>query len=309
MTTALIVGCGYLGRRAGTLLAEQGMRVFGTVRTADRAAELPAWGIDPFRADVLRPESLAGLPPAELVLYSVGYDASGGAARSEVHTTGLRAVLDRLAGRVGRLVYASSTGVYGQDDGRWVDEESPAEPRGEGRAVLAEAEAIVREFAASGRLDAVVLRFAGLYGPGRIIRRALLERGEPIPGDPDHWLNLIHIDDAARFAVAALRRPAPSRIYNACDDRPVVRREFYGLLAALLKAPAPRFAPPDPAAGPIGRDAANKRVSNRRIKAELDLVCTYPDITTGLPAALDPGWRDAPERHPDDGRPVITSGH
>ena len=94
----------------------------------------------------------------------------------------------------------------------------------------------------------VVLRFAGLYGPGRVVRRKLVELGDPIPGDPDKLLNLIHIDDAASAAVAALSIPAPDPIYLVSDDRPVTRREYYSLIAKLLDAPPPRFVPRKPAA-------------------------------------------------------------
>ena len=87
----------------------------------------------------------------------------------------------------------------------------------------------------------VILRFSGLYGPDRVIRRVLLERGEPIPGDPAGYLNLVHIDDAAQAAVAALEAARPDPLYLVSDDRPVERREYYALAARLLDAPPPRY--------------------------------------------------------------------
>ena len=83
----------------------------------------------------------------------------------------------------------------------------------------------------------MILRFAGLYGPGRIVRRALIERGEPIPGDPSKLFNLIQIEDAARVAAAALAAASPDGLYLVSDDRPVTRGEYYSLLATLLNAP------------------------------------------------------------------------
>jgi nucleoside-diphosphate-sugar epimerase len=130
-----------------------------------------------------------------------------------------------------------------------------------------------------------VERYSGLYGPGRIIRRAALLQGEPIGGDPLKWLNLIHIEDAAGAAVAALERGTPGRVYLATDDCPVARQEYYITAAACLGAPAPRFV----AYGQGGHPAAskaNKRVSNRRIKEELGVELAYPEITVGLPAAV-----------------------
>jgi nucleoside-diphosphate-sugar epimerase len=285
--STLIVGCGYLGRRVGRLLSRRGERVWGTARSPARAEELRGWGIEPALADVLDPESLGSLPRADRVLYCVGYDRRAGVPLRDVYVEGLRNVLSRLPVPVGRLVYVGSTGVYGQDDGSWVDEESPARPRHESGRVGLEAEDLARTISAGWGRPAVVVRYAGLYGPGRIIRRAALAAGEAIVGDPRKYLNLIHIDDAAATAVAALERGEPGRLYLASDDRPVERREYYERVASLLGAPRPRFEPPA-AGGPEAlREEANRRVSNRRMKAELGVILSHPDISTGLPAALD----------------------
>ena len=89
--------------------------------------------------------------------------------------------------------------------------------------------------------SAIILRFAGLYGPGRVVRRSLLERGEPIPGDPEKFLNLIHIDDAAQAAAAALEARHAEPLYVVSDDRPVTRREYYTRMADATGVAAPRF--------------------------------------------------------------------
>ncbi len=268
-------------------LREKGYRVFGTVRSPRRASELSAWGVEPVVANVLDPSTLAALPDADRVLFCVGFDRKAGVPMRDVYVDGLRHVLDRLDGRIGRLVYASSTGVYGQADGAWIDETSPTEPVSDSGRVVLDAEELIGERCRTQGLVAVILRFSGLYGPGRILRRASLERGEPIPGDPDHWLNLIEIHDAAACAVAALEHPGPpSSLYLATDDRPVSRFEFYSAVADGLGLPAPRFEPPESGRRESRRDASNKRASNRRIKEELGIRLRYPDVTTGLPAAL-----------------------
>ena len=285
-TTTLIVGCGYLGRRVGRLLSARGDRVLGTTRNAGRAGELAAWGVEAVEADVLDPRSLDGLPEADRVLYCVGFDRSAGVPIRSVYVDGLRHALGRLVDRTPRLVYAGSTGVYGQDDGGWVAEESPVNPRTEsGRACL-EAESVIDSSVKAGGLASTILRFSGLYGPGRVMRREALVRGEVIAGDPDKWLNLIHIDDAASAAVAALDRPDAGPLYLVSDDRPIPRSEFYGLVAESLHAPTPRFEPPRAGSPEAGREESNKRVSNRRMQAELGVVLTHPDIATGVPAAI-----------------------
>jgi nucleoside-diphosphate-sugar epimerase len=279
--STLIVGCGYLGRRVGAWLARRGEPVHGTVRSPQRAGELAQLGITPVIANVLQPETLGDLPEAERVLYCVAFDPAGGADRRAVSVDGLRNVLDRLPASVSRLVHASSTSVYGQTGGEWVDEGSATEPRSEPGRVCLEAERIVGGWGPGGReVSRVILRFAGLYGPGRVIRRALLERGEPIPGDPTRLLNLIHIDDAAQAAVAALDAPRPGPIYVVADDRPVPRIDYYTLTARLLGAPEPRFVPSR------GDDAANRRALNRKLREHLGVDLIYPDISSGVPAAL-----------------------
>jgi nucleoside-diphosphate-sugar epimerase len=288
----LIIGCGYLGQRLGDQLGRDGGRVYGTVRSPARAEEIAGIGIEPVVADVLRPETLDDLPAADRVFYAVGFDRSAGAAMRDVYVNGLQNVLDRLPTSVRRFVYASSTGVYGQADGEWVDEDSPTEPRHESGQVVLEAEGRVHNWADRRDASGVVLRFAGLYGPGRIVRRMMLERAEPIPGDPEKFLNLVHIDDAARAAAAALVADAPDRIYLVADDRPVTRREYYSLAATIIGAPEPRFEPPRPGSPESARDATNKRVANRRMKSALCVVLRYPDITTGLVDALGSAERN-----------------
>lgn len=282
----LVVGCGYLGRRVGRLLSNRGERVFGTTRSAARSAELACWGVEAVVVDVLAPDSLANLPTADRALYCVGFDRSAGVPIRQVYVDGLRLTMGRLLDRVGSLVYASSTGVYGGDDGGWVDEDSPTGPRTEsGRACL-DAEGVIRDFEADGRLPATILRYSGLYGPDRLMRREALIRGEEIIGDPEKILNLVHIDDAATAAVTALDRARGGELYLVSDDRPAPRREYYRLAAEALKAPVPRFRPPTPGTGESSREGSNKRVSNRRMHAGLGVTLRYPDITTGVPAAL-----------------------
>jgi nucleoside-diphosphate-sugar epimerase len=286
--TTLIIGCGYLGQRVGSILRDRGEDVLGTVRSEARAARIANLDIQPVVADVLSPQSLHSLPAAERVFYCVGFDRAAGASMREVYVDGLLNVLENLPRDVRRFVYASSTGVYGHTDGEWVTEDTPPVPRTESGQICLEAEERLVDWAKRRNRPepAVRLRFAGLYGPSRVVRRTLIEQGEPIPGDPDKLLNLVHIDDAARAVVAVLAVAAPDPVYLVSDDRPVTRREYYSLVAKLLGSPTPRFVPSEAGGASAGRDATSKRVANHRMKARLGLELIYPDITTGLPAAL-----------------------
>jgi nucleoside-diphosphate-sugar epimerase len=169
--------------------------------------------------------------------------------------------------------------VYGQTGGEEVDEEAAAEPLEESGHIIQEAEQALRQ----DRPDAVVLRFAGIYGPGRLIRAAAIRAGEPLAVDPDRWLNLIHVEDGARAVVAAEAKGKPGAVYNVSDDRPARRREFYTLLAEMLGAPAPRFVPP-PEPAPA-HDRTNRRIVNARMRRELGVELRYPSFAEGLPAS------------------------
>ena len=160
-------------------------------------------------------------------------DRSAGKSMREVYLVGLANVL-RVLPTPRRFIYVSTTSIYAQTDGDWVDEASPAEPTEESGRVALECERDLREHLP----DAIVLRFAGIYGPGRVIRRTSIVKGEPIAADPDGWLNLIHVEDGSRAVLAAAERGQPGATYNVADDRPVTRREFYSELATLLGADA-----------------------------------------------------------------------
>ena len=248
--------------------------------------EIAGLGIEPVIADVLTPDCWSRLPQVDRVFYCVGFDRAAGTTMRSVYVDGLRNVLKHLPSSVQRVVYASSTGVYAQTEGEWVDEDSPTYPLHDSGQVCLEAEGHIRAWCEPRSVSSVVLRFAGLYGPGRIVRRSILEQGEPIPGDPDKFLNMIHIDDAAQVSKAALEADDPGPIYVVGDDRPVKRREYYSVAAQALGAPEPRFASPRPGSPEAFRDATNKRVANHRMKRELGITLIFPDITTGLPAAL-----------------------
>ena len=273
-STCLIVGCGYLGRVVARRWIEEGRHVAALTR--GRPSELRALGIEPIVGDVTDPASLR-LPATDTVLYAVGLDRAAGKSMREVYVGGLGNVLDALP-TPQRFVYASSTSVYGQFAGERVDEDSPTEPAEENGRIVLEAERLLRQ-----RLpDAVILRFAGIYGPGRLIKRAALERGEPLATDPDKLINLIHVEDGARAVVAAAGRGRPGTTYNVADDRPVTRREFYTVMSELLGTPPPRFEP-------NAREGVNRRISNRRLKDELGFELRYPDFRAGLRQALSEG--------------------
>jgi nucleoside-diphosphate-sugar epimerase len=275
MASCLIFGCGYLGSRVAALWQQAGRRVFAVSRNA---AHLPP-GVEPIVADVLNPASLRSLPTVDTVLYAIGFDRASGASMRAAYVDGLANVLMQLPPPQ-LFIYVSSSSVYGQTDGGWVNEDSPTEPTEESGQIVRDAENVLL-----ARLPgAIRLRFAGIYGPGRLLRRQTIEKGEPIVGDADKWLNLIHVEDGARVVLAAEQHGQPGRVYNVCDDHPVRRRYFYAALARRLGAPEPRFTPPTEPLPPHER--THRRINNRRMKAELRVELRYPDYDQGLKASV-----------------------
>ncbi|HUE16548.1 MAG TPA: SDR family oxidoreductase [Planctomycetaceae bacterium] len=280
----LIIGCGYLGRRAAALWRLRGHAVGALTRSTKNAETLRSLGIEPIVGDVLEPSSLRSLPPADVVLYAVGYDRQAGAAKREVYVQGLENVLREVAPRLGRFLYVSSTSVYGQDAGEWVDETSPWVPATEDGQICLNAEEIARSYLPHGS-DAIVLRFSGIYGPGRLLRRIESVRNrEPILANPEGFLNLIHVDDGARVVTELAERGQAGATYLVTDNQPIRRREYYARLAELVGAAPPIFHTDAAAANRL-----NKRCSNARIRAELDDILRFPTIDTGLADAITSG--------------------
>lgn len=277
--TRLVVGCGYLGERVARRWLATGDRVVAITRRPARAAELAALGIEPLVADVTAAAFPAAgtLPAAATVFWAVGFDRAAGTTHRDVHVHGLGRLLDALPGDP-RVILSSSTGVWGDEDGRVVDESTPAHPGREAGRVLLEAESLLH---AHARGPGVALRFAGLYGPGRLPRIADLVAGLPIAADPDSWLNLVHVDDAAEIVRLVAAAAAPRPLYVVSDGRPVLRRDWYGRLAALAGGPEPRW----DAAAPRTR-GADKRVDPARLFADVPIRLAHPDALAALPGLV-----------------------
>ena len=280
----LIIGCGYLGLRVAREIREldPSAEIIGVTRTGRRHPELIAAGVKPILSDVADERAFHTMVFPPRIVYSVAFDPTSGQSRGSVTHDGLARLVVKLTRELwtGRVVNISSTGVYGQTDGSWVDEHSPVDPTTQAGLDNIVAESVATRVNQQRAQPLVVtIRLAGLYGPGRIIGLNGITRGDPIQGDPERWLNLIHVVDAARVVVAALIADDPRELYVACDNRPVQRREYYETLARRLGAPAPRFLPNE-AAEP------DKRVRNTLMRENLGILPQFPDFLAGLDDAL-----------------------
>jgi nucleoside-diphosphate-sugar epimerase len=279
----LIVGCGYVGLPLGVELVRLGHEVFGLRRSGPE--ELRAVGITPLRADITRPATLKDLPRD--FDWVINCAASGGGSANEyrqLYLEGNRNLNTWLADRPPRkFVYTSSTSVYAQNDGSLVTEQSPTQPEAPTARVLVETEALLLA-AARNQFPAVILRAAGIYGPGRGHAFKQFLRGDArIEGDGSRYLNMIHREDLTGVILAALERGRPGEIYNAVDNEPVSQAVFFGWLAAELKRPVPPTVAGEEELW-RKRGVTNKRVSNAKLRTELEYQFKYPDFRAGYRA-------------------------
>ncbi|WP_144924903.1 NAD-dependent epimerase/dehydratase family protein [Halorubrum salsamenti] len=301
----VVVGCGYVGLELTRQLAERGHAVTG-VRRSDAGLnaiesvgeEIDGEGdaesesrVDAVRADATDPASLDALPDADAVVFAASSGGRGAAAAREVYVDGLRNVIEAYGSRAAtpdRLVYTSSTGVYGDHDGAWVDEETPIEPTTDKTRVLAEAERTALETAAEFGIDGTVARFAGLYGPDRYRLDRYLDR--PVTAG---YLNMVHRDDAAgavRFLLESDR--ARDDAVLVVDDEPADKHAFADWLADACGVPRPakrsteeRIAAGDLSAAAERRIRTSKRCSNDRLRA-LGYEFAYPTFREGYRDAV-----------------------
>lgn len=275
MKRILIAGCGYVGSRLAADLLAAGHTVFGLRRNA---AALPP-PIEPLAADLADPATLRDLPAdLDAVVYAAAADERSDAAYRRAYSTGtanLVAALASAARPPRRLLFVSSTGVFGGGNGTWVDEDSPPQPDGPG-AWLLDGERIV----ATAPFQGVILRLAGIYGPGRTHLLDQVRRGAArFHAAPALFTNRIHRDDCAGAIHHLLQLPQPAPLYLGVDDEPATEETVLRFLAAELGAPEPL-----PAADASAR-GAGRRCSNRRLRAS-GFAPRYPSFREGYRAIL-----------------------
>lgn len=256
----LIAGCGDLGNRLSARLDD--WNVHGLRRDVSRLAA----GIVPVRADLSDPSTLEAVAGEwDAVVYTATPGERSPAGYRQAYVSGMQTLLARVRAR--RLIMVSSTAVFGQDDGAWVNEASPTEPQRFNGEILLEAERIAAD--AGG----IVVRFSGIYGPGRdyLVRTV---RNGPVAcrRDPPIWTNRIHSEDCAAALAHLLELEGPEPLYLASDARPAPRWDVLAWLAERLGVPGPVDAPDDAGQG--------KRIDANRLFGS-GFALQYPDYRAG----------------------------
>ncbi|MFB6122685.1 MAG: SDR family oxidoreductase [Haloferacaceae archaeon] len=293
----VVLGCGYVGLELGRQLTAAGHDVVGVRRSESGLAAIEAAGFDAVEADVTESSSLAAVPDADWVVFAASSGGRGVESARDVYVDGMRRALETFAARDDppeRFVYTSSTGVYGDHDGAWVDEETPLDPSTPRADVLVEAERVARDAAADFGIDGTVARFAGLYGPERYRLDRYLE-GPVTEG----YLNMVHRDDAAgavRYLLDA--DVARDDVVLVVDDEPVSKWAFADWLADECDVERPpkqskeeRLADADHSESATRRILADKRCSNAYLR-NLGYEFDYPTFREGYRPAVD-AWQPA----------------
>jgi nucleoside-diphosphate-sugar epimerase len=282
-------GLGYSALVLARRLIEKRWRVAGTCRTPQKAEALAAIGIEPFLFDRGRPLADAGSALADTthLLSSVPPDAAGDPVLAHHGNDLVRLEGVRWTG------YLSTTGVYGDRKGDWVDEKGalhPVGPRGKARVAAEEG------WLALGRVGhkVHVFRLAGIYGPGRSALDSVREGRARRVVKPGQVFSRIHVDDIATVLEASIVKPDAGAVYNVCDDDPAPPQDVIAYACALLGQPAPPeipYAEAEKTMGEMARSfyAESKRVSNRRIKDDLGVRLAWPDYREGLKGLLASG--------------------
>jgi len=275
----LIIGCGFLGEAAADFFSTRGQNVLGLVRSADSLGPLSRKSFRSAACDITDPASLEVLTPlvheVPLAIYCVSSGRGGADAYAAVYRDGLRRVLKSW--NPGRLIFISSTSVYGQTDGSWVTEESKAVPDRETGRILLEAEQIA--LASGGS----VARLSGIYGPGRsVLLRKFLAREALLENGGHRWINQIHRDDAAAAVVRLGDSSVSSGVYNVTDDTPATQRQVYGWMAEELHQPLPHEGAAD-----LNRKRGwtSKRISNAKLRST-GWIPQFPSYRDALPYLL-----------------------
>ena len=285
MGRLLIAGCGYVGVATADLFHAAGWEVEGWTHSAESAVQLAN---KPYALQAVDITSVDAVKKAAREFDAVIHCASSGGGGAEsyrrVYLEGARNLFSVL--QPPAFLYTSSTSVYAQTGGEWVDEESVAEPTHETGQILRQTEELVREG------GGIVARLAGIYGPNRsALLRKFLSGEARITGDGERYLNQVHRDDIARALFLLVTLPNEQRqaasIFNVADDEPLTERTCYKWLAARLSRPTP---PKSTTARTGKRGLSNKRVRNAKLRG-VGWTPHFPTFAIGmensvLPAAI-----------------------
>lgn len=277
----LIAGCGDLGLRVAKLLGLENAsnQSWGLRRHPDVESAQDVPGFTWISADLTQPNTLYDLPgQITHILFTAAPNARTEADYRAVYREGLEHLLQAVASpALQRMLFVSSTAVYGDHGAQWIDEETPTAPKSFNGRVLLETEHWLHSQRA--RFETLSLRLSGIYGPGRSYLLDRLRTGQATaPAGESHWVNRIHIEDAAAAVLHLMNLPNPQPIYLVTDSTPLPMRVLYDALAKLVGGPVP-------SEGAAPASVGSKRLSNARLR-DSGFTLMWPDSRAGHAALI-----------------------
>jgi nucleoside-diphosphate-sugar epimerase len=289
LNKVLIIGCGDIGKRVAALALEQGAQVAALTRSPEHAERLSSLGIKPVIGDLDGNIPIASLPTRGATIFYLAPPPGGGDIDPRVRVFGASV---EPGEEPDRLIYVSTTGVYGDCGGALVDEETPVNSLTTRARRRIDAERLLLAWGEGRGIPVIILRVAGIYGPGRLPLDKL-RAGQPVlrqaeaPGS-----NRIHADDLARVCLAAAERAAAGAVYNVCDGEEGTMTDYFNAVAAAYGLPAPPQVSREEARevmNPLlfSYYSESRRIDNRRMREELKVELRYPTLAAGLAAIRD----------------------
>ena len=289
MNRVFLVGCGDIGIRVARLWGGDRVPVFALVRSPESARRLGDLGITPMVGDLDDPTSFSGLPTKNALVYYLAPPPNRGDRDPR-----MLAFVDHIppGEEPEKIVYMSTTAVYGDLRGGWATEETPPAPgtaRGKRRL---DAENTILAWGRAKNIPVVILRVVGIYGPGRLPYGKVHEGAPVVAENESPYSNRIHSDDLSRVCVAAAKRGGAGAVYNVSDGQPGTIGQYFCAVADLLGVPRPPTVTMAEARrmmseGMLSYLSESKRLDNRKMREELGVELLYPTLESGLAASME----------------------
>lgn len=284
----LIIGCGYIGERVALRLQDQEEPVVGVVRSGASAEHLGGLGIPVIHCDLDTDTLPAGSTEAQQVFYFAPPPSVGN------EDTRMARFLDGLGhtGQPRRIVYISTTGVYGDCQGEWVDETHPVNPQVDRARRRWHAEQLLQAWREHADGELVILRVAGIYGPGKLPVDRLRKQLPMVAESDAPWTNRIHAEDLVEVCLAAMQRGKNGEVYNVSDGNPGNMTDYFNRVADHLGLPRPPLidlqqARQELSPGLLSYLGESRRLDNRKLLEGLGMGLRYPDLASGLEACSE----------------------
>lgn len=286
MTHMMFFGFGFCAAALAPRLQAQNWQLSASCRTPEKAAQLQARNIRP----IIWPEAGALLSADALTGVSHALISAPPNDAGDPTLASAGEALASIAGDLQWLGYLSTTGVYGDHGGAWIDEDTPAGTIGARGQKRVDAETQWRAFSEAHGVPSMYFRLAGIYGPGRNQLTSVVNQTARRIDKPEQVFSRIHVEDIVTILAASMARPDAGRAYSVCDDEPAPPQDVVAYAAELLGQSPPPLVPFEAAElSPMARSfyGDNKRIRNQRIKDELGVTLAYPSYREGLKALFD----------------------